>query len=167
MSDRDLAQRIDKWLKSDRHAIAWVYGLLEVLSLWDDLIDQDKRPNTKQINEAFAEALLWMPANPFYQQNQAVLHPLLVTGYRNWQASNQFEATDDDYMHSIAFVIRSSYVDAIAQCAACLGGYEHSLQVAIEARVYFHGERFEGYKAALAKERRDRACAGAESLKPQ
>lgn len=154
MSDGQLEGHLSRWLKGQPDAIRWCADLILVTAVWDDLIDDDKDPTPKDINDAFSTALLWMPSNPFYMAHQGVLHPILVAAYRNWTIANEMEEASEDL--AIAFAIRSSYIDALTTCAACLGGYEWSVTVNREARRFFHREGFETYQKNLETEKAER-----------
>lgn len=143
---------LKNWMKGDEAATQWCAQLLDVLAVWDDLIDDDQDASPQDINAAFTAALVNMPMNPFYRRSQDVLHPVMLAALRNWTLANEMERAG--VTPQVSFVIRSTYIDALATCAALLGGYDWSVDVAREARQFFHSEGFELYQLDLQEEQR-------------
>ena len=143
---------LHKWVR-DPDAVRWCAMLLELVHTWDDLVDQDKPVSREKIDEAFCIALLWMPSNPFYLRHMARLHAHLINLVRSWQVATDLErANTDPVDRPCAFILRSSYVDALVECAALLHGEAHARQMAIEIRRFCHAEGFYGYLDALRAE---------------
>jgi hypothetical protein len=131
--------------------------LIEVLHLWDDLIDRDKPILPEAINKAFWQALVELPRNSFYQEHFHDLIPCLMTAILNWHAANAMEATPSEPDKEIAFILRSSYADIVIQAAHLCGGYDWAIQITPLIRREFHKEGYAGYRINLAKQATDAA----------
>jgi hypothetical protein len=53
------------WFGGNTDALNLFHHLVELIHIWDDLIDKDKPVSDEQINKAFLIALVYMPSNPF------------------------------------------------------------------------------------------------------
>ena len=145
-------------LKGNEEAYQFVELITEVLHFWDDLIDQDKKLLPEEINSAMTKALVSLPRNNFYRQNFSELNPILVNAIINWHTANEFENSDgnyelSEYELSIAFIIRSCYIDLVLHSITICGGIDWCRKWAPKARLHWHAEKFDGYKLALAKEK--------------
>jgi hypothetical protein len=129
--------------------------LVEVLHLWDDLIDKDKPVSPEAINKAFWQALVELPRNRFYQEHFHDLIPCLMTAIQNWHAANGMEETGSELDKEIAFILRSSYADIVIQAAHLTGGYDWARQITPLVRREFHKETYAGYRVNLAKQTAD------------
>lgn len=147
--DRDLLTR---WLKNDTSAIDYVEMMCNIAHVWDDLIDKDKDLSDEDISKAFFDALIRLPRNAFYRKHFDHLNSVLMNALSNWQVATRLERTGGAYETSIAFVLRSSYVDLVTQTALLVGGQKWACDVGEEVRRLTHGETYEGYLESLAKE---------------
>jgi hypothetical protein len=138
-------------------AIEFCITLVEVLHIWDDLIDKDKPVSPEKINQAFWKALVELPRNPFYAAHAHDLIPCLMTAIQNWHAANLMEATESEADKGIAFILRSSYADIVIQAAYLIGGCAWARVVTPKIRREFHREGYAGYRANLAKQFNDAA----------
>lgn len=147
--DRDLLAR---WLKNDTSAIDYVEMMCNIAHVWDDLIDKDKHLLDEDINKAFFDALIRLPRNAFYRKNFEHLNSILMNSLSNWQVATRLERSGGAFETSIAFVLRSSYIDLVTQTALIVGGHKWACLVGEEVRRLTHGETYEGYLDNLAKE---------------
>lgn len=143
--------------KNDRDAANFLCAIVDVLHVWDDLIDQDNDVSLHAVNGAFTAALISLPNNPFYAQHFHVLNPILMSAINNWHVANVLENGSSEADKRIAFISRSSYIDLITQVAYIVGGHEWVMQVGPEIRRFAHGEGWEGYLQNLKQEQEQRA----------
>lgn len=120
-------------------------GLLgQIQQVWDDLVDGDKPVSVGQVNQAFFNAILVLPLNPFYCQHFAELQPIMRLGMMDWLTANQLEK-GDDHDQSLAFMLRDSIVSIVVQSAYLVGGHDWAVAKAPEIRRYFHDEALADY----------------------
>jgi hypothetical protein len=127
--------------------------MTEAIHFYDDLIDKDKDLSDEDIHAAMWKIFISLPANRFYTDNISVFQPIMVNSLINWKCANSLEADGDDYSLSIAYILRSSYVDLVTMTALLVGGREWADQVALQVRKQVHGETYQGYKENLEKEK--------------
>lgn len=151
--DRDILLR---WLRNDKAAADYVEMVCNVAHVWDDLIDRDKDVSDEVISEAFFEALIRLPRNPFYRKHFDHLNSVLMNSISNWQVATKLEREGGEYEKSIAFILRSSYIDLVTQSALLIADQQWACQVGEEARRLTHGETYVGYLQALADEEKAR-----------
>ena len=143
--------------KDDRDAANFLCAIVDVLHVWDDLIDQDSNLTLNAINGAFTAALIGLPNNPFYAKHFQVLNPILLSAINNWHVANVLENGSSEADKRIAFISRSSYIDLITQVAYIVGGHEWVMHVGPDIRRFAHGEGWEGYLQNLKQEQDERA----------
>lgn len=141
-----------RWMKGDKLAVEYIEIICDVAHKWDDLIDKDKALSDDAINKLFFDMLIKLPGNTFYRKNFDHLNSVLMNAISNWQVATQLEREGGDYETSIAFILRSSYVDLITQAALICGGNKWACQVGKEVRKITHNETYEGYLKNLAIE---------------
>lgn len=142
-------------LRGNTAAVSFMWDVVDVLHLWDDFIDGDRRPGPAEINDRMRRALLDLPRNPFYVQNFALLSPLIEQAILSWHTANALEHAilsgkaqpGDD---AIAFIIRSDYINLLIMSARIVGGVAWAVEVAVRARRRWHQEQLDGYRKALA-----------------
>lgn len=142
--------------KGNANATDFILKMVHVLHLWDDLIDRDKPVDDAAINRGFQFLLVDIPRNPFYAQHFGALNTLVSTAITNWHVATRMEREGADYEKSIAFILRSSYIDLLTHIAAIVGGPEWAVQMADKARRFAHCETYGGYLLNLEREKLDR-----------
>lgn len=153
MNEQENLAAVTKVCLGNADAIRFLTDVTEVLHLWDDLIDRDHVLTDTTINRGMWKALVELPRNSFYLHNFSALNAVLVSAIVNWEVATQMERhPQGPNDKSIAFIIRSSYVDLITLVAAICGGREHAVSMMLEARRLWHDEGLHGYLANLRKE---------------
>lgn len=137
-------------VKGDADALLLLRQYIAVLHFWDDLVDRDKPLADETINRAMMIATLELPANPFFRAHCDELMPIMQNAVRNWRVANAFERAGEQL--EAAHIMRSSFVDVVAQTAQIIGGVEWGTQIAREVRVLTHHEDFQTYLHNLAAE---------------
>lgn len=111
-----------EWFGGDQHAMQMYRMLVDLSQAWDDLVDQDKSVDERTINNAFLIALVYLPANPFYQKIQPAVMPMWVTIVSAYEAANKFERDKDPHGLEIAHMLRYAAGQIIAYAIhVCVG----------------------------------------------
>ncbi|MBP5980692.1 MAG: hypothetical protein KA748_10830 [Halomonas sp.] len=151
-------EQLLRWMKGDKSAVEFIEMICDVAHKWDDLIDRDKELNDDSINKLFFDLLIRLPRNVFYRKHFEHLNSVLMNAISNWQIATEMEREGGDYETSIAFILRSSYIDLITQAALLTGGNQWACTVGKQARAITHNETYEGYLKNLTKEKQERAA---------
>ena len=80
------------YFKNNEMAVNYIVDFLATWHIWDDLIDKDKPITDASINQAFINAFIKLPRNPFYQANFGILNPLMESAFVHWFAANELES---------------------------------------------------------------------------
>lgn len=111
-----------EWFGGNQDALNFFRMLVDLAHIWDDLVDKDKDVNESQINNAFLIALVYLPANAFYQKIQAQILPMWVTVVSAYQTANHFERCKDPHGVEIAHTLRYAAGNIIAYAIhVCVG----------------------------------------------
>jgi hypothetical protein len=148
------AKIVETAVRGDANALAFLRAMARVLHFWDDAIDRDKNVDDACVHARMWDALVTLPDNAFYRQNQDVLQPILVLAIANWRIANMIERNPVHTRADLlwAFVVRSTYVDLVTMSAVIVGGLEHAVHCGPEIRRWAHAEGFENYLTNLASE---------------
>lgn len=145
-----------RWMKGDKSAADYVEMMCSIAHTWDDLIDKDKDVSDDDINKLFCDVLIALPQNAFYKKHFEHLNPVLANSISNWLVATKLERQGGDHERSIAFILRSSYVDLVTQAALLLGDQKWACEVGIEVRRFTHHETYGGYIESFSKEKKAR-----------
>ena len=135
-----------EWFGGDQDALNMYRHFVDLLHTWDDLVDKDKPVTEGAINNAFAVALVYLPANRFYQSIQSQILPMWLTVISAYESANHFERTKDEHGIEIAHTLRYAAGNIIAYAMhVCLGPVKAKefLPEMWKAVVF---ERFEDYR---------------------
>lgn len=111
-----------EWFGGDQDALNMYRHFVDLLHTWDDLVDKDKPVTEGAINQAFATALVYLPANRFYQSIQPQILPMWLTVISAYESANHFERTKDEHGIEIAHTLRYAAGNIIAYAIhVCLG----------------------------------------------
>lgn len=114
--------------------------ILDLVALYDDLIDLDQPVTDADIHAGMWIALVKLPRNAFYAANFAVLNPIVMNAISNWRVANQMEAEAAPVDLPVSYVIRSSYADLFSMCALIIAGPDFAQKVGLEVRRAVHDE---------------------------
>lgn len=145
-----------RWMKGDKSAVEYIDMMANIAHIWDDLIDKDNEVSDDEINKLFFDLLVRLPRNVFYRKHFEHMNSILVNAISNWLVATKLEREGGAYETSIAFILRSSYVDLITQAALIVGDQTWACQVGEEVRRMTHGETYDGYIQNLALEKKER-----------
>ena len=124
--------------------------LFRISQTLDDLIDGDQPVTAAAVCRAFWDALIELPANPFYREHEPTLRPLMAAALQDWIDSTQLERAGDHHGRTLAFVLRDQLTSLVVQCARLVGGYEWMQQVSVDIRRHFHEDRLADYLAEFS-----------------
>lgn len=141
-NERAFLQRV---LKDQAAPILFCEMLFRISQTLDDLIDGDKPVTGDAIYRAFWDAMIEVPANPFYRQHEPALRPLMAAALQDWRDSVCLERHGDNHGRTLAFVLRDQLTSLVVQCAGIVGGFEWMQQVAVEIRRHFHEDALADY----------------------
>lgn len=144
--------RFEEFLKGDAEAVQFVVLVFRAAHVWDDLIDKDKTVTDDEIHSVFWDLLVSLPASRFYQANLTLLNSTLVNAIVNWHTANKLEREGDDKDKSIAFILRSAYIDVLSASALIVGGLDWAKEIGPAIRRWAHVETFTQYLDNFAKE---------------
>lgn len=124
-------ERLLYFLKDDKYALLFCLDLLYISHLWDDLLDQDKVRSGEEINEAFIRSLWRIPSNPFYQQCQPALLPMMYNALTMWlEASSLKDSTENGRV--TAFALDNAIIEIIHFCILVKGTIDWAREVGPE-----------------------------------
>lgn len=127
-------------LRDDFAAIMFCEALFRISQTLDDLIDRDKPVSDQSIYHAFFLALIDLPSNPFYRQNDVVLRAMMASALQDWKDSVDLERAGDEHGKTLAYVLRDQLTSVAVQVAGIVGGYGWMQEVSVEIRRFFHDE---------------------------
>lgn len=146
--ERSFLRRV---LREDVSAILFCEALFRISQTLDDLIDRDKPVTDQAIYHAFFLALIELPGNPFYRDNDVVLRAIMASALQDWKDSVDLERAGDEHGKTLAYVLRDQLTSVAVQVAGLVGGYVWMQQVSVEIRRFFHDEPLGEYIEKLGE----------------
>lgn len=126
------------WMRSDEAAAAMLEKIFQVSQIADDFVDGDKPMQKSQdMSELLMLALVEIPANPFYRNNQGFIAPVLVSVISAFNTSNQLQKSPIVDCAMFAWALRDALEHLIVACAYIKGGAQWSMTVSQEVTEYF------------------------------
>lgn len=141
----DEAKFLQSVLRGHAPAIQFCRTLFSISQTLDDLVDGDRAVPETAIISAFWKALIELPANPFYRDNEPYLRPLMAMALQDWRDSVVLERSNSEHYKTIAFVLRDQLTSLVVQCAYLIGGESWMESVGPQIRGYFHDEPLSDY----------------------
>lgn len=139
-------QRLREWV-GDEDAIDLLLSVGDAVSLWDDLIDQDKEITAARVNRVFRDLLVTLPSNPFFVRFRQPLTAILAIGINAWHDANEFESRGGETNLARAYMLRDYYQEILQMCVMLVHGEEYLRSVSVEMRDFFaHGETFDEFR---------------------
>lgn len=135
-----------EWFGGNQDALNMCRLLITLGHTWDDIVDKDKPISEDDINNAFLIALVYLPANPFYQRIQAQVLPMWVTVVSAYQTANFFERTKDPHGIEIAHTLRYAVGHILAYAMHVCLGPEKAKEYLPEMWKAAVAERFDDYR---------------------
>lgn len=119
----------------------WLIGLWQVIQFFDDVADDDYC-NRDDLDDALWNALVGLPASPFFQNNFSVLLPLMSVALLKWKASDTVERDGDACATS--FVWRAGYYDIVLAVVQIVHGTQAAMEIG-HTVLKLYGESLEDY----------------------
>lgn len=145
MSRQNEATFLRGVLRNNEAAAQFCEMLFRISQTLDDLIDKDNPVSDATLIRTFWEALIELPANPFYRQHEPYLRPLMASALQDWRDSACLERSDSHHYKTLAFVLRDQLTGMVTQCAYLVGGYEWMNKVSLSIRDHFHEDKLDDY----------------------
>lgn len=135
-----------EWFGGNQDALYVYRMLVDLLHVWDDLVDKDKPVPEIELNNAFLIALVYLPSNPFYRQIQDQILPMWLTVVTAYEAANKFERDKDEHGIEIAHTLRYTAGNIVAYAIHVCVGPEKAREIIPEMWKAVVHERFEPYR---------------------
>ena len=170
MSDLKVVKPTDgemylRWCKGNEHAARFIGSLGLISQIADDFVDEDNPKVTgrlldrsKAMGVLLASIFADLLPNPFFQQNEGILLPLMVNSVAYWEASNDWTISHKRETRMFGFVHREALERVVAMVAMIVGGWDHQRAVVREMHQFYHGigavETFDEWDATTAEVKR-------------
>lgn len=129
--------------QNDAEAMRVSMELVQMLHVWDDLVDGDKVVDKNEVHAAFVAAMCEVTGSTLWDAHAAAL---CRVAFLKWQTANYFENTEaDENQRLMSFVFRAGFVDLFYYFAYKLYGMEWAQNVG-PAIVSWYGEGFSEYQ---------------------
>ena len=135
-----------EWFGGNQDALSMFRMFVDLAHTWDDLVDRDKEVSEDDINHAFAIALVYLPANPFYQAIQPQVLPMWLSVIHAFQTANAFEKAKDPHGLEIAHTLRYAAGNIMTYAVHMCVGPEKAKEYLPEMWKAIVVERFDDYR---------------------
>lgn len=135
-----------EWFGGNQDALNMFRMFVDLAHTWDDLVDRDKEVSEDDINHAFAIALVYLPANPFYQAIQPQVLPMWLSVIHAFQTANAFEKAKDPHGLEIAHTLRYAAGNIMTYAVHMCVGPEKAKEYLPEMWKAIVVERFDDYR---------------------
>lgn len=144
---RGFKELFDYVYKGDVSAIELSIMILDIVHLWDDVIDKDKEYTDEEVDRAFMFAMVDLHLHPLWTPEMSVLFKRV---YYCWNDANKIEknkeSTDNDL--AMAWMLRAGVYDLFVAIAEKLYGREWAKQISLTVHL-FYGESLEDFIAEV------------------
>jgi hypothetical protein len=131
-----------RWFCDNVHAVMFISDFMNIIELWDDLIDKDVSLTDEDINDGFERMMIGLNINPFFVTNRNHLMPLIIHTINAYHDSEILKKGNKREMF-LAFSLRNFGLELYQACAFITGGYEHLRKVSPEIRSFFCFEDYD------------------------
>jgi purine-cytosine permease-like protein len=135
-----------EWFGGDKDALNMYAAIVDLLHIWDDLVDKDKPVGEATINHAFLIALVYLQANPFYRKIQDQIMPMWLTTVSAFETANKFERDKDEHGLEIAHILRFAVGQIVAYAIHVCVGPEKAREYVPEMWKVVANDRFQEYR---------------------
>lgn len=135
-----------EWFGGNQDALNMYNMFVDLSHTWDDLVDGDKEASEADINNAFLICLVYLPANPFYQQIQRDILPMWITVVSAYQTANKYEKDKDPHGIEIAHGLRYAAGNIVAYAVHVCVGPEKAKEYLPEVWKNIVFERYDDYR---------------------
>lgn len=141
-----------EWFDGNQDALNMYRMFRDLAHTWDDLVDRDAPVTEAQINNAFLICLVYLPANPFYQQIQRDIMPMWLSVVSAYQTANFYERTKDEHGVEIGHTLRYAAGHIVAYAVHVCVGPEKAKEIMPEVWKNIVAERFSDYMDEVTHE---------------
>lgn len=132
-----------QWFAGDRDALDLYERLVYVAHAWDDLVDQDKPVNVRDL---MCNLLLWLPGNACYRRFEGEMRGVFMAGIVGYEAANLIErGLRTDHQLELAHYLRYTIMNAAVFLIGALNGVERGAQILAQAAPVMLPERLADY----------------------
>jgi hypothetical protein len=135
-----------EWFGGNEDALRFYRMLVDLSHAWDDVVDGDRKVPEIELNNAFLIALVYLPANRFYQSIQYQILPMWLTVVSAYEAANKFEREKDPHGVEIAHTLRYAAGNIIAYAIHVCVGPDKAREYVPEMWKAVVFERYEEYR---------------------
>jgi hypothetical protein len=146
VDSQQINERRLTWFGGNQDAANMYSLFVELSHAWDDIVDGDKNIQQDKINQAFLTALVYLPANPFYQAIQDKVLPMWVTIASAYEVANKFEKDKDPHGLEISHGLRYAAGHIVAYAVIVCIGQEKAQEVLPDMWKDIFFERFDEYR---------------------
>ena len=90
ISEDERNAQMYEWI-GDRDAITWFIAFNKVVNYFDDIIDKDRYPETKESFDVIYNIFVDLYMNPFFSKNATFLLPIINSGIADSETATQLE----------------------------------------------------------------------------
>lgn len=135
-----------EWFGGNEDALHFYRMLVDMSHVWDDVVDGDTSVSEIELNNAFLIALVYLPANKFYQTIQYQILPMWLSIVSAYEAANKFEREKDPHGIEIAHTLRYAAGNIVAYAIhVCVGPEEARKHIPEMWKSVVH-ERYADYR---------------------
>jgi hypothetical protein len=134
---------------NDMHAYSWLQSIMDIVEVWDDLIDGDKLVSHKDIHQTFINLMFFIPQNPFFERHKTYLLPIILTCVNAWMDANELAKSENRRDKQAAWWLKQMGVELYGTVAFLTGGYNHMRDISLKARSILAHEDFEDFEREL------------------
>jgi hypothetical protein len=116
------------WFLGNEDACDFAHTIWNVCQGWDDVIDEGK---SAAANDIFQWIMFKKESHPFYRVHGAVLSPVMLVVFLQWQAANDLERGSDDDVNK-AYMLRAGIYSLFVTMAWIVGGNEWAAKIGPE-----------------------------------
>lgn len=135
-----------EWFGGNIDALNMFYTIVDLAHIWDDLIDRDKPVSDADVNRAFLSALVYLPANPFYNSIQTQILPLWMTVISAYETANKFEVDKDEHGLEISHNLRYATGHIVVFMSQTCLGYDKAQKFMPEIWKTIVDDRIDDYR---------------------
>jgi hypothetical protein len=134
-----------EWFGGNQDALFMYRMMVDMAHAWDDVVDGDRKVPEIELNNAFLIALVYLPANPFYQKIQMAILPMWISIVSAYETANKFEREKEPHGLEIAHTLRYAAGNIVAYAIhVCVGAEEARKHIPEMWKSVVH-ERFQPY----------------------
>lgn len=129
-----------EWFGGDRDAVSFLQSISQITEFFDDVCDSDKDITAPQLGAALLQAVVGLPANPFYTKHREYLTPIIIQAVNAWHTSNTL-AQGSKSERAIAYTLRNYDIHLVEAIIFITRGYEKMREISPQIWIMFAAEQ--------------------------